>query len=359
MSRSRTDTDATGAVPRPVAATPGLLLVEPRAVPLGGLRSMTVRRTLPQRGRSLVGAWCFLDHFGPDDVAETGGMDVPPHPHTGLQTVTWLFDGAIEHRDSVGSLVTVRPGQLNLMTAGRGVSHSERTPPPPELHAARLGLDDVDDTIDLGTRFEPRRSRRAEMLHGVQLWTALPDAHRHRDATFEHVPDVPTVDLGDARVQVFVGELLGVVSPATVFSPLVGAQLDLGPGARVDLPLEPGWEYALLVDDGDIHLEASGRSIEVPRAHLGLVDPGHAGLTVRSAGGARAVLIGGAPFDEQILMWWNFVGRTHEEVVEARAEWQASLVDGAPAGRFGRVEGYPAPDLPAPELPNVRLRPRD
>src|SRR5688572_17921795 len=132
----------------------------PREVPLGGPRAMTVRRTLPQRGRSLIGAWCFLDHYGPDPVAESGGMSVAPHPHTGLQTVSWLFEGEIEHRDSAGNHAMVLPGEVNLMTAGRGISHSE---------------------VSTGA---------TTVLHGAQLWVALPDADRHADPGFEHyAPD--------------------------------------------------------------------------------------------------------------------------------------------------------------------------
>ncbi|WP_255254039.1 pirin family protein, partial [Streptomyces albidoflavus] len=135
--------------PGPQPAGSRVEVLTPREVPLGGPRAMTVRRTLPQRARTLIGAWCFADHYGPDDVARTGGMDVPPHPHTGLQTVSWLFTGEIEHRDSLGVHAMVRPGELNLMTGGHGISHSEVSTP--------------------GTR----------ILHGVQLWVALPAAHRH------------------------------------------------------------------------------------------------------------------------------------------------------------------------------------
>src|SRR5689334_24252214 len=160
----------------------------PREVPLGGPRAMTVRRTLPQRERSLIGAWCFLDHYGPDDVAETGGMSVAPHPHTGLQTVSWLVTGEIEHRDSAGHHALVRPGELNLMTAGHGISHSEVSTP--------------------GTT----------RLHGVQLWVALPSASRDVAPFFEH--HVPVAGrIGDATVRTFVGALAGSGTSATVFSP--------------------------------------------------------------------------------------------------------------------------------------------
>jgi len=311
-------------------ATASVELIPPRDVPLGGPRAMTVRRTLPSKERSLIGPFCFADHYGPDDVAASGGMDVPPHPHTGLQTVTWLFEGQVLHQDALGSVQPIRPGQLNLMTAGHGISHSE------------------EGTL---ARFPEQRA-----LHGVQLWTALPDGARHGPPDFEHVAQVPVVDVGGARVQVFMGALAGAVSPARAFSPLVAAQLDLPPGAVVDLPVEPGFEHGVLLDTGA--LTVAGEPLEP--AWLAYLAPGADRLVLRAGEtGARAVLIGGAPFTERVLMWWNFVGRTHEEVVAARAQWQAAVAGEADGiDRFGRVAGYAGPPLPAPELPNVRLVPR-
>src|SRR6478609_4853633 len=326
-------------------------ILEHRDVPLGGTRAMQVRRTIPQRARSLVGAWCFLDHYGPDPLPAIGdgtdGMQVPPHPHTGLQTVTWLFAGEILHRDAVGSLQTVRSGELNLMTAGRGISHSEESP----------------------------RGERPPVLHGVQLWVALPGDRLADPPAFEHHADLPVAVDGGARVQVFVGALTvaGTVlrSPATAYTPLVGAQLDLEPGARVTVDVDPSFEHGLLVDDGAVRLEHE----EVPVASLGYVAPGRSTLTVEAGpdGPARAVLVGGEPFAEDVVMWWNFVGRSHEDVARAREAWQAQLVvtggdgpnhggtryaDGARDGRFGEVVGYDGGPLPAPALPDVRLRPR-
>jgi redox-sensitive bicupin YhaK (pirin superfamily) len=192
-------------------------ILDHRQVPLGGTRAMDVRRTLPQRARSLVGAWCFLDHYGPDDVSTSDGMQVPPHPHTGLQTVSWLFEGEILHRDSVGSLQTVRPGELNLMTAGRGISHSEESP---------AGV-------------------RPPLLHGVQLWVALPGDRLGDEPFFEHHGDLPVWSgPGGERVQVLVGSLdVGGVelrSAATVFTPLVGAQVDLPAGGSVQVEVDRG-----------------------------------------------------------------------------------------------------------------------
>ena len=305
-------------------------IIEPREVPLGGPRAMTVRRTLPSRQRSLIGPFCFADHYGPDDLTTSAGMDVPPHPHTGLQTVTWLFEGQVLHQDTLGSVQEVRPGQLNLMTAGRGIAHSE------EATRARF----------------PAQGR----LHGVQLWTALPDVARNGPPDFEHVAHVPAVEVDGARVQVFMGALAGVASPARAYSPLVAAQLDIPARAAVDLPVDPAFEHGVLLDSGQ--LTVGGAPLEP--AGLAYVAPGVGRLVLRAGdAGARAVLLGGAPFGEQVLMWWNFVARTHEEVVVARAQWQAALAgDAEGAARFGAVPGYAGPALPAPELPNVRLKPR-
>ncbi len=331
----------------------GLEVMEPRDVPLGGPRAMRVRRTLPQRQRSLIGAWCFVDHYGPDAVAETGGMSVPPHPHTGLQTVSWLFTGEIEHRDSAGHHAVVRPGEVNLMTAGRGISHSEVS------------------TAETTT------------LHGAQLWVALPDRDRDTAPGFtHHVPDPVTGPGWEARV--FVGSLLGSTSPVPTFTPLLGAELLLEPGAAVHLEVDPAFELGVLVDTGN--LDVAGRS--VAKDELAYLPSGSSGLELEARGEpVRLLLLGGEPFGEPLVMWWNFVGRSHEEVTAYRDEWQRQIVDesGAAAdpddagglhepsatrrrvvedgqlvrdGRFGVVLGEHLPPIPAPELPNVRLRER-
>ena len=309
-----------------VVTDAGMEILEPRDVPLGGPRAMTVRRTLPQRRRSLIGGWCFIDHYGPDDVSLTGGMRVPPHPHTGLQTVSWLFEGEIEHRDSVGSHALVRPGELNLMTAGHGISHSEVS------------------TAD------------TSRLHGVQLWVALPAADRDTAPFFEHhVPEAKP--LGPASVRAFVGELAGSGTTATVFSPLVGAEIVIPAGATLAVPLDPGFEHGILVDAGSVVIAEAA----VPRAHLAYLCPGRdiVRIAVGADAPARLVLLGGRPLGEQIVMWWNFIGRSHEDVVAARAEWQRDVIDAEdPAGRFGVVRGYDGSALPAPTLPTVRLKPR-
>ncbi|MER5965281.1 pirin family protein [Streptomyces sp. NPDC002057] len=290
-----------------------------RDVPLGGPRAMTVRRTLPQRSRTLIGAWCFADHYGPDEVASSGGMDVAPHPHTGLQTVSWLFGGEIEHRDSLGSHAFVRPGELNLMTGGHGISHTEVSTP--------------------GTT----------VLHGVQLWVALPERHRHTARDFQHHAPKP-VRLDGAELRVFLGTLAGETSPVPTFTPLLGAELLLDAGATVTLPVDPAFEHGLLVDAGDVRLAGT----LLRPAELGYAGTGHSALTLtnESDGPARTVLLGGTPFDEEIVMWWNFIGRDHQDIVEAREEWERA------SERFGHVDGYPGDRLPAPALPNATLTPR-
>ena len=303
-----------------------------RDVPLGGVRAMTVRRTLPQRARSFIGAWCFLDHYGPDDVAVTGGMRVPPHPHTGLQTVSWLFSGEVEHRDSLGTHAVVRPGELNLMTAGHGISHSEDSTP-----ATRI-------------------------LHGVQLWTVLPERHRGTAPAFRHhVP--PVVPLEDGMLRVFLGELAGERSPVGTFSPLLGAEVVLGGGAWHTFTVDRTFEHGVLVDTGSVEVQG----VRAERGELVYVPPGTGSLTLRATDGEdlRVLLLGGRPLGEQIVMWWNFIGRDHAEVAAARAGWQAEIgADDAPghgpqgSSRFGVVTGHAHPPLPAPPMPQQRLKPR-
>jgi quercetin 2,3-dioxygenase len=316
------------ALTEPAASGPSgtVTILEPRDVPLGGPRAMNVRRTLPQRARSLIGAWCFVDHYGPDRVTSTGGMVVPPHPHTGLQTVSWLFAGEIDHRDSVGSHATVRPGELNLMTAGRGIQHSEVSLP------------------------------QTTVLHGAQLWIALPDATRHSSPFFESFVPTP-FEFEDATISVFLGELLGHASSAKTFSRVVGAQLDLPAGATLELAVDPSFEHGILVDAGLPVIDGS----PVSTSELAYLAVGSTSIRIEAGDEPlRALLIGGEPLGEQIVMWWNFIGRSHDEIVEFRREWQRDEIGGEnPHGRFGHVSGYDGRALPAPELPNVRLRPRD
>lgn len=318
-------------------------LLEPRDVPLGGPRAMNVRRTLPQRERSLIGAWCFLDHYGPDNVKESNGMNVPQHPHTGLQTASWLFTGEIEHKDSAGFEAIVRPGELNLMTAGHGITHSEFS------------------------------TQETEILHGAQLWIALPESARQMSPTFEHFSPSPVISNG-AEVRVFLGSL-GIneetsSSPVATHTPLVGAEILLAPGATVSLRLDASFEHGFLLDAGKVLVDGH----TLPKDFLGYLPTGrtNAVLTAKNES-VRVLLIGGEPFEEQIVMWWNFVGRTHEEIVAYRKDYmvemgfeERSAEDAVgdsseydDAGlRFGTFPpNEPAP-LPAPALPNIRIKPR-
>ncbi|KUI45885.1 pirin [Mycobacterium sp. GA-1199] len=303
------------------AAVPFAGVLHPREVPLGGPRAIRVRRTLPQRERSLIGAWCFADHYGPHDVRGGTGMDVPPHPHTGLQTVSWLFSGEVEHRDSGGVHALVRPGELNLMTAGAGICHSE---------------------VSTGA---------TTILHGVQLWVALPDEARDTARGFEHFVPAPRA-VGDATVRVFVGELEALLSPVDTFTPLLGAQVDLDPGAEVALEVDSAFEHGVLLDHGDVAV--NGTALEVADLAFQAAGAESLHLANRGSAPARLVLLGGPPFPEELVMWWNFVGRSHDDIAAYRRQWE----DGDE--RFGAVQGYrgAVTRLPAPPLPNATLRPR-
>ncbi|MFD5915553.1 pirin family protein [Kitasatospora sp. NPDC058201] len=291
-------------------------LLPARSVQLG--ESTVVRRLLPSLGRRMVGAWCFVDHYGPDDIAEEPGMQVPPHPHMGLQTVSWLHQGEVLHRDSLGSLATVRPRELGLMTSGRAISHSEESPRP-----------------------------HARLLHGAQLWVALPDTHRHTDPAFEHHPDLPHVTAPGLDATVILGTLDTATSPGTTHTPLVGADLTLARGTHHRLPLEPDFEYAVLTMSG--HTEVDGLRLD-PGAMLYL-GTGRPHLPLHAHTDATLLLLGGHPFEEKLVMWWNFIARSGEEITQARNDWETGT-------RFGEVHGYDGARLAAPQLPAVPLKPR-
>ncbi|WDZ88105.1 pirin family protein [Micromonospora cathayae] len=301
------------------AAEPSSVLLPGHDVPLG--RYTTVRRLLPQRPRRMVGAWCFVDHFGPDDVGvgQRPGMQVPPHPHTGLQTVTWLLDGEILHRDSLGNVQAIRPGQLNVMTSGHGIAHSEKSPP-----------------------------ARPSVMHGVQLWVALPEGTRSGPPGFSHHAELPRWRDGDLDVTLLVGELAGNRSPAVVHTPLLGAQLEPRGAGPVRVPLRRDFEYGVLAMSGAAEVDG----VRLTPGGLLYVAPGRETLTVAHGTDARLLLLGGAPFEEPLVMWWNFVGRSHDEIVAAAQDWAAGR-------RFGTVVDDPEPPLPAPAMPTVRLKARD
>ena len=256
-----------------------------------------VRRVLPRRPRRTVGPWCFADHFGPASVTEDAGLDIGPHPHIGLQTVTWLVDGEVLHRDSLGSEQLIRPGELNLMTAGRGVSHSE----------------------------EATGSYRGD-LHGLQLWVAQPDSTRGGAPAFEHHEDLPRVELPGSVATALIGDVAGASSPARRDTDHMAAELQVHGDTTV--PLHPGYEHALIVLRGSVGVDGT----VVTPGTLAYVGIGRDELHLEHREDSRVALIGGVEFTEPLVMWWNYVARTKDEIVEAHRDWTARHE------RFGRVD---------------------
>jgi redox-sensitive bicupin YhaK (pirin superfamily) len=257
---------------------------------------LTVRRALPQRARRTVGAWCFADHMGPADVTEGSGLDIGPHPHTGLQTVTWLVDGQALHRDSLGSEQVISAGELNLMTAGHGVSHAE------EATGHYRGV-----------------------LQGIQLWIAQDDTTRNDAAGFEHHDDLPRVEMGKATATVLIGEFQHATSPARTDSPLVGVDVRLR--GTSEFALNTSFEYGVIVLEGLVELD--GR--ELGPGTMGYLAPGRDELRLGARRDATLIVLGGVPLDHPIFMWWNFVARSRDEIDAAYDSWRAN------DGRFGKV----------------------
>ena len=307
MSNPLPQPEAERCEPQP-DAQPEILSYPARSADLGG--GMSVTRALPLRQHRLVGPWCFFDYFGPLQFGARKAMDVAPHPHIGLQTVSWLFEGEVLHNDSLGFSAIARPGELNLMTAGRGITHSEETPP-----------------------------QNSGRIHGLQLWVALPETQRRREPGFDHYQDMPVLEPGGGKVQVFMGELDGTRSGTRAFSPLVGADLKLGGNSRLSLPLNPSWEHALVIIDGAVELE--GKRLAPGALHY--LGTHRSGLELASQAPAQAVLIGGAPFGESIIIWWNFVARAADEIREAREAWEQHR-------HFGDVRAYQGERLKAPSF---------
>jgi redox-sensitive bicupin YhaK (pirin superfamily) len=279
-----------------------------RKVQLG--KGFEIFRALPLKELKLIGPWCFVDHFGPTQVSEGSGLRIGPHPHTGLQTVTWLLAGELLHRDSLGFTQSILPGQLNLMTSGRGISHSEESP------AKHVG-----------------------QLHGVQLWTALPERERHREPGFDHYDSLPLIEGSGMRICVIAGDGMGQRSPARVFSPMVGLDIELIDKGHHPIELNPEYEHGLLVLEGDVAAAESQLGI----GSLFYLPPGHIDLNLSNQMPARLLMIGGKPFSETILMWWNFVARTKEEMAAARNDWEDGM-------RFGTVRGYDGKRIAAPQF---------
>ena len=275
---------------------------------------LTVRRALPTKGRRTVGAWCFVDHMGPMSLSPDVSFDVAPHPHMGLQTVTWLFSGEFLHRDSLGTEQLIRAGQLNLMTSGLGVAHSEEN----------AGF-------------------RSGELHGMQLWIAQPSMTRNGDADFAHSNDLPKLETSGLTASVLIGSFGEVSSDARRDSDLVGVELDLH-GGRATVALEPTFEYALIVANGSVSVD----DIVVRPGQLAYLGAGRDEGSFESREASRAMLIGGTPFDERLFMWWNFVARTQEEISDAWRAW--AMGDerfGRVASKFARIEVSPPPWLMA------------
>jgi quercetin 2,3-dioxygenase len=290
-----------------------------REAEIGG--GLVIRRALPSPMRRMVGAWCFLDHAGPVEVGAGGGLRVGPHPHIGLQTFTWMIEGAVVHRDSLGNEQLITPGQVNLMTAGSGIAHSE-------------------DSADSQPGAVP-----SGRLHAAQLWIALPDAQRQRAAAFRNYPHLPLLELEGFGVRVLAGSAAGRASPVEVYSPLMAADLTAPGAASLSLPLTRSFEHGALVLSGAA-LVAGEQLAPGTLLYLG---PGREQLEISCAAPLRLLIIGGAPFAEEILLWWNFVARRPEEIEAATHAWNAGE-------RFGAVTGSPSPRLVAPSVAGLHLR---
>lgn len=293
------------------------MLIEPRTVKLTTRTGVAVHRTLPHRDLKMVGAWCFVDHFGP--TPQTGGMVVAAHPHTGLQTATWLIEGAIEHRDSIGTVQLIQPGQLNLMTAGHGIAHSELSLAGPQN------------------------------LHAVQLWIALPKDSIDTAPEFEHQADLPKVAGDGFTATVLAGVFLEARAATKTFSEMMGAELRFAAGATNEIELNPEFEYGFMLAAGQLSVDGQ----TVPTSGLYFVPAGAESVKLEAAAGSIVLMLGGKPFGEKILMWWNFIGRTQADVSKAREEWNAQSGE-----RFGKFDDQIGGWIPAPELPNVQLSAR-
>ncbi len=286
-----------------------IVRIEARSADLGD--GMLVRRTLPTRQQRMVGAWCFLDHAGPISFAPGKGMHVGAHPHIGLQTFTWLIDGEVLHRDSLGNTQVIRPGQVNLMTAGRGIVHTE-------------------DSVSDGQR-----------LHAAQLWIALPPDQEECAPDFAHYPDLPQWQTNGAHVTLLAGTYDHHTAPTRLFSPLLGMDIRSDAASDITLTLDPTFEYGLLPLEGEVSIDEEGFQID-QFAYLG---NGRRHLSLKLAAGTKVLVLGGQPFEQPVLMWWNFVSFSKTAIIEAQSQWES----GDP--RFGKISDHPGPRLTAPPLP--------
>lgn len=273
------------------------------------LGQFEVRRVLPAKSRSMVGPFIFVDQFGPAQLDLGSGMDVRPHPHINLATVTWLFEGAIDHRDSIGSFATIRPGQVNLMTAGKGIVHSERSP-------------------EAERKAGPR-------LYGMQTWLALPDGREEIDPAFEAVTDLPVIEDGHAKAIVIMGELWGERASTTTHADTIYAEIMLEPGGMIPLE-EDADERAVMLVGGEASVDGHALTLY----QLAVLQPGRE-MTLESRSGARVMLMGGEAFTTKRHAWWNFVSSSRERINQAKDDWRE--------GRFGTVPGEDGEFIPLPD----------
>lgn len=278
---------------------------------------LMIHRALPTRLRRMVGAWCFLDHIGPRTFRDDEGLHVGAHPHTCLQTFTWMVEGELLHRDSLGTTQVIRPGQVNLMTAGRGIVHTE-------------------DAVHPG-----------QSLHAAQLWIALPPAQADCEPAFAHHAVLPQWSMGTVTATLLVGAHEGHTAPTEVHSPLLGLDLHTVQDAACTVALNPAFEHGVLVLQGDAVIGTERFSQD----EFAYLPPGATALPLRLTAGARLLLIGGEPWPQPIVMWWNFVGHSRDEIIRAQGDWES----GAP--RFGPVPGDGGRRLSAPPLPWRRSDP--
>lgn len=275
-------------------------------------KGTVIKRALPSRQKRMIGAWCFLDHAGPVTFPQGDGLDVGPHPHIGLQTFTWLIEGTMMHNDSIGSKQLIRPKQVNLMTAGHGISHTEVAP-------------------DTETK-----------MHAAQLWIALPDDKINMAPQFDHYPELPIAEQDDVEFTVLVGEFMNTTSPVKVHTELVGVDFYAKDSTTTRIPLNPKFEYGFLALEG----EAVINGHELNNDNMVVLEPGISQIDVQLHKGSRLLLIGGEPFESPILLWWNFVGRTQEELKQATEQWINQ------DARFGSIPEYDGPRLEAPAFPD-------
>jgi redox-sensitive bicupin YhaK (pirin superfamily) len=286
----------------------GIEVRQGRTASVGGFE---VVRVLPTKGRRTIGGWCFVDLMIPPDVDDPDPLEIGPHPHIGLSTVTWLFQGEALHGDSLGTEQVIRPGQLNLMTAGHGIAHSELSS--------------------------------AAGVRGVQMWIAQPEATRHGPASFEHHPALPRLDLGNGEARLLVGSWGDVDSPARADTALLGAEVHLRPGV-CEVALVATFEYGIVPIDNPVKVDEA----IVEPGWLGLVPAGPESARLEAgSGGARVMLLGGEPLGERIQMWWNFVARTKEELTDAWRAWHSHDTDrfGPVPSRLARIEAPRPPWL--------------